>query len=264
MNIFLIFVLAILLGDFLINFLKDFWEIKKISNDLPEEFKDTYDNLKYEKNQQYIKENLLYSLWKNSIFFLLFIVFMLWGGFNYIDLLVRSFSYNEIISGIIFTFILLIINAIFNLPFNLYHTFSLEKKWGFNKTTIATFIFDKLKISLISIIIFVPILFFIYYFFQKFTYAWVYSWLLVSFFLIFFSFITPSWIMPLFNKFTPLPDGELKNKIFAYAETQKIKLSNIFVVDGSKRSTKANAYFTGFGATKKIVFIRYFIARNAR
>ncbi|TKB08047.1 M48 family metallopeptidase [Desulforhopalus sp. IMCC35007] len=255
MNIWLIIVLAIIIFSFIFETSLSLLNIKALSPDLPKEFETVYNHAEYQKSQQYTKNLTIFSIIENTWSTLLIVTFILCGGFNWIDKLARQCGYGEIITGLIFTAILIFLSFLSTLPFSIYSTFVIETKFGFNTTTPKTFVLDILKGALLAIILGGPLLALIFWFFQATgVYAWVYCWIGVVAFSIGIQFIAPVVIMPLFNTFTPLEPGELKDKILGYSEQEKFKLNGIFTMDGSKRSTKLNAFFTGFGKFRKIVF----------
>ncbi len=175
------------------------------------------------------------------------------GGFNWLDQIVRSWNYGPILTGILFIGILGFAGSLLSLPFDMYGTFVIEEKFGFNRTTIRTFILDRLKGLLLAVGLGVPFLAMILWFLDAAgDLAWLYCWLFSTAFMFLIQFIAPIWLMPLFNKFTPLPDGELKKAIADYAASVGFGFKDVFAVDASKRSSKANAFFTGFGKNKRI------------
>ncbi|MFC1501769.1 M48 family metallopeptidase, partial [Elusimicrobiota bacterium] len=253
MNLFLLFILFILIGGYILSFAVERLNIKNINPVLPEEFEKYYDAEKYRKSQDYLKENTKFGLVNEGVFLILLLTFIFAGGFNYIDNFARKFMFNDIVTGLIFAAILMLLSQIIKIPFSAYHTFVIEEKYGFNKTTPKTFILDILKswllIAIIGGIVFVVIILF---FTKLGNFAWFYFWVAFSFFGLFLTFVAPVVIMPLFNKFVPLEDGELKSAVEKYAAEQNFKMKGLFKIDGSKRSTKSNAYFTGFGRFKRI------------
>ncbi len=191
------------------------------------------------------------------------LIFWFSGGFNYLDLVVRGFNLSEIWNGLIYIGTLLVLRGILSLPFSIYSTFVIEARFGFNKTTVRTFILDIVKGLLLGIALGGPILAGIMYFFQYAgPLAWIYCWLVVTLFGLIIQFIAPTWIMPLFNKFTPLAAGELREAIMAYAQKVHYSLRDIFIMDGSKRSTKSNAFFTGFGKNKRIALFDTLVQKH--
>ncbi|HRF90845.1 MAG TPA: M48 family metallopeptidase, partial [Desulfobacter postgatei] len=176
------------------------------------------------------------------------------GGFGVLDNFVRETGWSSIGCGLLFIGILAGCKFIISLPFSIYSTFVIEENFGFNKTTPKLFVLDLIKSMILSMVLGIPLLSAIFWFFESSgPWAWIICWGVTTTFILAVQYIVPTWIMPLFNKFTPLEDGELKNKLFAYAKSIDFPLTQIFVMDGSKRSTKSNAFFTGFGKNKRIV-----------
>lgn len=255
MNIWLIIILAIILISFALEFLVSSLNIKALTPELPKEFSDIYNSEEYAKSQSYTRDNTRFCLIQSSISTLLTVLFIVLGGFNYIDTIARGFGFNSIVTGLIFTTLLGLLSFIVGLPFSLYSTFVIEEKYGFNKTTIKTFVLDIVKGVALGALLGGPLLALIFWFFESMgNFAWIYCWAGVVIFSIVMQFVAPVLIMPLFNKFTPLEPGELREKITEYSDREKFQLSGIFTMDGSKRSTKLNAFFTGFGKFRKIVF----------
>jgi len=185
---------------------------------------------------------------------ILTLFFFILEGFAWVDNFSRSYSSNEITVALIFFGVIMIGSEILSSPFTYYHTFVIEEKYGFNKTSKRLFITDKLKGLLLSATIGGGVLAIIIWFYQMTGDAfWVYTWMFIGAFTIFITMFYSSLIVPLFNKQSPLEEGELKDAIFAFSKKTGFTLNNIYVIDGSKRSTKANAYFSGFGARKRIV-----------
>ena len=255
MNPWLIFILVVLVGNFLLNTIVSLLNLQALSPDLPNEFQDTYDQEKYRESQAYTRVQTTFSLVENSVLTVVIVLFLLGGGFNLVDQLVRGFNLGPIPTGVIYAGSLALLSFIVGLPFSIYSTFKIEAQFGFNRTTAATFVTDIVKSILLTIVLGAPILAAILWFFEYTgSYAWLLCWFGTVAFGFIVQFLAPVLIMPLFNKFTPLEDGELKEKIMTYARVQNFKLSGIFTMDGSKRSTKLNAFFTGFGKFRKIVF----------
>lgn len=255
MNPWLIFILVVLVGNFLLNSIVSLLNLQALSPDLPNEFQDTYDQEKYRESQAYTRVQTTFSLVENSVLTVVIVLFLLAGGFNLVDQLVRGFNLGPIPTGVIYAGSLALLSFIVGLPFSIYSTFKIEAQFGFNRTTAATFVTDIVKSIILTIVLGAPILAAILWFFEYTgSYAWLLCWFGTVAFGFIVQFLAPVLIMPLFNKFTPLEDGELKEKIMTYARVQNFKLSGIFTMDGSKRSTKLNAFFTGFGKFRKIVF----------
>lgn len=259
------FIIGILLFDYLLEQLLDYLNATKRSTILPSELKGIYDEEKYKKSQDYDKVNHKFSILTSSFNLLLILVFLYFSGFAFIDNVARTFTSNSIYVALIFFGIILFASDLLHTPFSIYDTFVIEEKFGFNKTTVKTFILDKLKGWVLSAIIGGAILALIIWFYNKVgNFFWVYAWIAVSFFMLFMTMFYTSLIVPLFNKLKPLEEGELKNGITLFCKNAGFKLDNVFVIDGSKRSTKANAYFSGLGKKKKIVLFDTLIEKLSK
>jgi STE24 endopeptidase len=253
MNIFTIIILAAILIDFTLGIISNRLNLKALSKDLPDEFEDVYDEETYAKSQEYTRVNTTFGFITGSFDLLLLLAFWFAGGFNILDQWARGFDFGVIGTGLIFIGVLIIAKTIISLPFNIYSTFVIEERFGFNKTDAKTFITDRLKGLLLSVLIGGPLLAGIIAFFEfGGTYAWLYAWIAVTAFSLIMQYVAPTWIMPIFNKFEPLEDGELRQAIESYADKVDFPLQGIYVMDGSKRSSKSNAFFTGFGKNKRI------------
>ncbi len=255
MNIFLFIILFFIILEYFLNLVSRYLNIKNLKTSLPEEFTDYFSKDEYKKSQLYTKEKAQFSNISDSIMLIFKISFILFGGFNLVDSWARSISSHYILTGLIFLWMLIFLIQMVSLPFSFYKSFVIEEKFGFNKMTVKTFITDNIKSLLLSIVLsgvmFTPLL----WLFNKMdNYAWVLSWLFAFLIAIVLQYLAPILIMPLFNKFYPLEDDELKNKIKDYANDHDFQIKGIYTMDGSKRTTKANAYFTGIGSNKRIVF----------
>ncbi len=254
MNIFTVIITVALMINYLINLAANWLNLKALEPELPEEFNDVFDKDKYGRAQQYAAKNGKMELVSTTFDLAVVLIFWCTGGFNWLDLMIRAMGFGEIVSGLLFIGTLSAGSFVLNLPFSIYRTFIIEAEFGFNRTTVKTYVGDLLKAILLSIILGWPLLAGILYFFQVAgEYAWLYSWGTVTVFSVIMQYVAPVVIMPLFNKFTPLEEGELREAIVAYAKKVKFPLQNIYVTDGSKRSAKSNAYFTGIGKFKRIV-----------
>ena len=253
MNIYLFIIPFILVFDYVLSFIVRTLNLKALDPVLPSEFEDTFDKDKYLKSQDYARVNSKFS-YITSTFSLMFSLFFIFGGiYNLIDQYVISFGYNSILTGLLFFAILTIITDVLSLPFSLYSTFIIEEKFGFNKTTLNVFFTDKLKGYFLMVLLGTPILATILYFFNKFPeYAWFYAWVLLTVFSLVMQPIFNLFIAPMFNKFTPLPDGPLLDKIQEYLKKVDFPVKKLEIMDGSKRSSHSNAYFSGIGKNKRI------------
>jgi len=262
-NAYLIIILIILIGRYILSLVVERLNITRLTPDLPVEFEGYYDADEYSKSQRYTRENTRFGLFTGTFDIILIVVFILASGFNWIDNIARSIGWTELPTGLVFAGILIIATQLISTPFSIYSTFVIEEKYGFNKTTAKTFILDFLKGLLLTIIIGAPVFALILWFFSETgNLAWLYIWGAITVIQIFLMFIAPVVIMPLFNKFTPLEDGELKDTVEDYVWKQKFKMKGIFTMDGSKRSSKSNAFFTGFGKSRRIVLYDTLIERH--
>jgi len=252
MNGYLIFILALLVFNWLLSLIVETLNVRNVSTEIPEEFHGIYDDEKYAQSQRYLKDNTRFGQIQAAIMLPLTIAFILLGGFSWINNLAQAASGHMIVQGLVFGGILALIGQIIGLPFSIYNTFVIEEKYGFNKTTAKTFVMDILKGLLLTVLLGAPIFALILWIFSSVANAWLWAWGALSVIQLFILFIAPVVILPLFNKFTPLEDGTLRASIEEYAKAQAYTISGIFKIDGSKRSTKSNAYFTGFGKTKRI------------
>ncbi|OQX87214.1 MAG: peptidase M48 [Candidatus Omnitrophica bacterium 4484_70.2] len=263
MNLYITIILFILIGKFILNLVIEISNVEHASLLLPEEFVGVYDAQRYSQSQSYLKEITYFKLFKEIIFTLLTVFFIIGGGVNFTDQIARSFNCGPILTGLIFAGILLLIFQVINIPFSAYYTFVIEDKYGFNRSTISTFILDILKGLLLSIVIGGMVLAGILWFFTRGgKWGWVYCWVAVVLFQILLIFIAPVVLLPIFNKFTPLEEGEVKHAIENYLKKQNFKMKGIFKMDASRRSTKSNAFFTGLGRFKRIVLFDTLIKRH--
>ena len=254
MNAYAVIILVTLLGSYILNLITDLLNLKHLSPLLPEEFKETYDAGAYKNSQEYTQVNTRFGFLTSSIGLFITLAFWFSGGFNYLDKFVRAWDFGVIGTGLVYIAILMLLRSFLALPFSIYKTFVIEERFGFNKTTVKTFILDLIKGLFLGILLGGPLLAgLLYFFYQAGNAAWIYAWMVTTIFILIVQFIAPIWIMPLFNKFTPLEEGELRDSIYSYTEKVKFPLKGLFVMDGSKRSKKSNAFFTGFGKNKRIV-----------
>jgi len=247
-------IIFFLVADYILDRWLDHLNSLYWSNDLPQELEGIYDAEKYRKSQDYLKAGHKFGLLTSTLSFVFMLVFFYFKGFAFVDDLARSYSSNSIVIALIFFGILGIAGDILSTPFQIYSVFVIEEKFGFNKTTWKTYIFDKIKGWLLGAIIGGGLLALIIWIYNSTgQYFWLCAWAVLTFFMIFMSMFYSTLIVPLFNKQKPLEEGGLRDAIKAFADKAGFKLDNVFVIDGSKRSTKANAYFSGFGAKKRIV-----------
>jgi STE24 endopeptidase len=218
----------------------------------PPELAGLMDQEKLDKARDYLSVNSRFDIVRASVSLAILLAFWWLGGFLFLDSLARSLCENLILAGLIFLGALFVAQNLISLPFDWYETFVIEEKFGFNKSTTATFIADRVKGLALAAILGLPLVAGILWIFDEIPHAWLWAWAFVTAFQLILTYLAPSLILPLFNKFTPMPDGDLKNDIHALGVKCGFPLEGVYEIDGSKRSTKANAYFTGFGKHKKI------------
>lgn len=246
-------ILGIVIVSFLFDQVLDILNARKFQDPIPKELKDVYDKEEYEKSQKYKTQKHKISQLSSWLSFIGLILVLALDGFALVDSISRDLVSHPILVALVFFGILMLAGDIISTPFSYYSTFVIEERFGFNKMTPKTFWMDKLKGWVLGAIIGGLILSLIIWFYQMFPETfWIYAWILISIFSIIMNMFYTKLIVPLFNKQTPLEDGSLRQKIEAYANNVGFKLDNIYVIDGSKRSTKANAYFSGFGSQKRI------------
>ncbi|PKV52183.1 STE24 endopeptidase [Aquimarina sp. MAR_2010_214] len=245
--------IAIIIIVFLIDSLLDILNSRHYNNQIPQELADVYPEEEYRKSIAYKRANYKFKLVSSTISLCIMLVFFFLDGFALVDNISRSISNNPIIIGLIFFGIIMIGSDILSTPATYYKIFVIEEKFGFNKTTVKTFFIDKIKSIIMMIIVGGGLLALIIWFYQITGNSfWIYAWTLVSIFTLAMNMFYAKLIVPIFNKQTPLETGELRNTIEAYSKKVGFQLKDIFVIDGSKRSTKANAYFSGLGSEKRI------------
>ena len=253
MNIYLLIILSALIGEFLLRTLVRVLNLKALDPGLPNEFQGYYDEEKYARSQEYTRVNTRFAFFTTSFDLIVILVFILFGGFNFVDQIIRGFGLSVLPSGLAFFGILFFASDLISTPFSLYQNFVIEEDFGFNKMTLKTFILDKLKGYLLTLALGGVFLTAILFFFEKTgEYGWLYAWGIIGLFMILIQPLFTLVIAPMFNKFTPLEKGELRTAIENYAQKVGFPLSRIDVMDGSKRSAKSNAYFSGFGKLKRI------------
>jgi len=254
MNAILLLILILITTGFLIDLILDLLNLKHISPVLPSIVENRYNHDTYSKAQLYLREQGYFGLLVTALSFVAIFLMFLFGGFSWLNNLVYDLTDNPVLTAILFFAILGLISDLAGTPFEIYSTFVIEEKFGFNKTTPKTFLLDKLKSWLLAALIGLPLLaliVWIYYLTGK--WFWLIAWFIISLFSIVLSFFYSTIIVPLFNKQQPLEEGELKSAIEEMGRKAGFQLSKIFVINGSKRSTKANAYFAGFGSKRRIV-----------
>ncbi|HIA10552.1 MAG TPA: M48 family peptidase [Flavobacteriales bacterium] len=249
-----IVIVSILLFNYGLERLLSYLNQSRMSSDLPEELQGIYELEEYKKSQEYDKANSSFGFITSTFSILLMLAMLYFDGFALLDGFIRDYTTHPILMAMMFFGLLMIASDILGLPFSIYSTFVIEERFGFNRTTAQTFVLDKLKGYIIGGLLGGGLLaLFIWFYESAENLFWVYAWIAFSGFMILMTTFYASVIVPIFNKLTPLEEGELRSAIEEYCVKVNFKLDNLFVMDGSKRSAKANAFFSGLGSKKKIV-----------
>lgn len=247
-------IIAFIVAEFLFSKVLSYLNVKSWEKPIPEELKDLYDNGKFEKAKAYALDNNRVETISGILSFIITLSFLYFHGFAWVDDIAHQVSGHYIVQGLLFFAIVALASSLIGLPFEIYSTFVIEEKYGFNKTTAATFVGDKIKGLVLGAIIGGGIYALLAFLFQLLgNYFWLAAWVVVSGFSLFIAAFYTSVLLPIFNKLTPLGNGDLRTKIEQYATKVSFPLTNIMVMDGSKRSSKANAFFSGLGSRKSIV-----------
>lgn len=255
--------LAIVILDFLVERVLGFLNDKRSKSPIPAELEGVYDEAQYLKSQEYQRVTGKFGNLTATFSFLLTLSALYLGWFGWLDDLIRTYGFSDLFSTLMFFGVIFIASDLLSIPFSLYGTFVIEERFGFNKTTLKVFILDKIKGYVLAIIIggllLSALLVLVDMMGKNF---WIYFWAVVTVFILFLNVFYTSWILPLFNKLKPIEDGELKSSIESFSHKVGFPLSNIFVMDGSKRSSKGNAFFSGLGKRKKVVLFDTLIEKH--
>ena len=264
MNPFSVVILVALVLEFVLHLIANLLNLKALKLELPPTLEGVYEPEEYRNSQEYTRANTRFDFMASSLGLLFLLSFWFAGGFNYLDQVIRTWGFVPVVNGLLYIGILLIAYSLLMLPFSIYATFVIEERFGFNRTTPRTFLLDRVKGLALATLLGAPLLAGILVFFEySGTYAWLYCWIATIIFLVVMQFVAPTWIMPLFNKFTSMESGQLKEAILKYANSVNFPIENVFVMDGSKRSSKSNAFFTGFGRKKRIALFDTLIEKHA-
>ncbi len=254
MNVFAVIILAALLAEYVLNVVSDLLTLRHLKPELPVEFEDTFEEDEYERTQDYTRTRTRFGLVSSTFGLIVLLAFWLAGGFEWLDTLVRGWGFGPIVTGLVYIGLLVLGRGALSLPFSVYSTFVIEDRFGFNETTPKTFVLDLLKSLALGVAIGGPLLAAILWFFQSTgPYGWVYAWIVVTTVMLLLQFFAPRYLMPIFNDFEPLEEGSLREAILSYADAVDFPVDEVYVMDGSRRSNKANAFFTGFGSNRRIV-----------
>ena len=263
MNEFAIIILASLLIVALLEAAADVLNLRALSAEVPEEFAEVYDAERYARSQEYTRVRTRFGFVTSGFDLLLLFVFCFAGGFGVLDAWLRTFGLAPLLTGLCYIGILAVGRSLLSLPFSLYSTFVIEERFGFNRTTWKTLVADALKGAVLALLLGAPLLALVLWLFTAAgSMAWLYAWAAITVIMLGVQYIAPTWIMPLFNRFAALAEGPLRDEILRYAEAVHFPMKGIFVMDGSRRSTRANAFFTGFGKHRRIVLFDTLIEKH--
>ena len=263
MNIYALIVLVALLGELALSVVTSLLNIRAMSPSVPDEFRSVYDDETYARSQAYTRSRTGFGLVHESVVLATLLLFWQLGGFGWLDRLCRGVGLGPVPTGLLFVGALVVGVTALGLPFRIYATFVIEERFGFNRTTARTFVLDLVKGLALGAVLGGPLLAAVLFFFGwAGPLAWLWCWGAATLFMLTAQFLAPTLIMPLFNTFSPLESGELKDALFDYARSTQFPLGGIFVIDGSRRSAKANAFFTGFGSRKRIALFDTLIEKQ--
>jgi len=263
MNLYALIVLVALLGDYLLSVVCGWLNVRAMTPTVPDEFQSVYDGERYTRSQAYARTYARFGLLRGTFNLIALLAFWYFGGFGWLDEQCQALGLGPIATGLGFIGTLVCASTILGLPFSIYSTFVIEERFGFNRTTPWTFVIDLLKGAVLGTFLGGILLALVLFLFQwAGRQAWLWCWAATTAFMLVTQFVAPTWIMPLFNRFTPLKNGDLKEALVRYAQSVQFPLDGIFAIDGSRRSAKANAFFTGFGRHKRIALFDTLIAQH--
>jgi len=251
-NFFITIIIAISL-KFIFDLATDYLTLRSLDSELPDKAAGIYDPETYRRSQEYTRANIRLGWVSGTLSLVLLLAFWLSGGISFLDSTINSWTGHPIARGILFIVILFAAYEIISLPFNIYETFVIEERFGFNRMTVRLYIKDMVKGLVLSALIGLPLLTGVFAIFQYLgTYAWLYCWIVLIAYSLIMQIIAPIWIMPWFHKFKPVELKDLKDAILSYADSVNYKIKDVYIIDASKRSTKSNAFFTGLGRSRRI------------
>jgi STE24 endopeptidase len=250
-----IVLLTALVVDYLVGLVAEGLNLRAMADEPPESLRDLYEGDAYRRSQEYTRARTRLRIAGATLQLALVLGFWALDGFDHLDLALRGLGLGSIPTGLLFIGSLLVGGTLATLPLRLYGIFVIEERFGFNRTTPKTFVLDFLKSFALGVVFGLPILALILLFLEGAgDWGWLACWGVVVTFTLFFSYVFPTWILPLFNRFEPLEEGELRSALASYARSAGFDLEGIFIIDGSRRSSHGNAFFTGFGRNKRIAF----------
>ena len=247
------FVLIAVIGYYLLDLLAKLLNLSSLRTTVPEEFADFYDEQRYRRSQEYTRTNTFFEIACSSVTLVTFLVFWRLEGFNALDLWLRSFHLPAIATGIAYFAALCIAREFLLLPFEFYDTFVIEQRFGFNRSSLRTFVADRIKQWLLFGILMSAFIALVLFLFEHFGgWAWLVAWGATALASVFLMYVAPSIILPLFYRLKPVPSGELRERVTEFCNRHRFPIRDLLVIDGSRRSSKANAFFIGFGRNKRI------------
>jgi STE24 endopeptidase len=253
MNVYAQIILAALLLEYALTVAANLFNLKALRSEPPDELRDVYDADVYARSQEYTRLETRFGFVTSTFDLGVLLAFWFGGGFQWLDAWVRGFGLGSTLTGLVYVGVLVLAKGILALPFSVYSTFVIEERFGFNRTTPRVFVLDLAKGLGLALVLGAPLLALVLLFFEQAgEAAWLYCWLASSLFVLFIQLVFPAWVLPLFNRFEPLPEGELREAISRYAESVSFALHGVFVMDGSRRSSRGNAFFTGLGKHRRV------------
>jgi STE24 endopeptidase len=253
LNTYAAIVLAALLVDHALRVCSDLLNLRALAPAPPAEFRDVFDAERYRRVHDYTRARTRFGLLASTAQLLVLLVFWFAGGFGWLDRTVRGLGLGPVASGLLFVGALAVARGVVSLPFALWSTFVIEERFGFNRTSLRTFVADRVKGAVLAVALGGPLLAAVLWLFETAGgAAWLWAWGVSAVAVVVLQFVAPAWLLPVFSRFTPLAPGGLRDAILAYGQQVGFPLADVYVVDGSRRSTKANAFFTGFGRQRRI------------
>lgn len=261
-NVMTVVIVVSLFGLWKLELIATLLNLKTFPETVPAAMEGWLSQEKLDQARDYLRVNARFGIVQGACSLTVLLMFWALGGFAWLDALSRSWAPNELVAGLVFISLLVLGQGLLDLPFAYYDTFVIEESFGFNRATLATFIMDRIKGLALSALLGLPLLAAVLWIFASVPHAWLWAWAVVTGFQLVLTYLAPTLILPLFNKFTPMPEGPLKQAIENLGERCGFPLSGVFVMDGSKRSSKANAFFTGLGKRKKIALYDTLIEKS--
>ena len=255
-------VLTALLAETGLRVAADLFNLRRCNGAVPDELADVTDAKRYGETLAYLRARTRFGWVETATHLTAVLAFWFLGGFSWLDVWTRGLELGPVFTGLLYIGLLLAVRWVMGLPFDIYATFDIETRFGFNRTTAGVFVSDLAKKLVLALVLGGPLAAGVLVFFQSVgPHGWWICWLLITGFTLGVQYVAPTWILPLFNRFTPLADGPLREAIVYYATHIDFPLENVMVMDGSRRSSRSNAFFTGFGRHRRIVLFDTLVQR---